>query len=212
MMDGTTVGMVQDMTDFGLDASVGAVLIMQSDSTTASADAEAFADIAQEHGAVNVAFADNPDDSEMLVAARRSAQSAFEHFAQSHGGGQMLDDVCVPRDRLAEFCDGITRIGEATGIRVAVIAHAGDGNTHPSVFFDNDDPASVTAGYDAFHRIMELGLELGGTITGEHGVGALKAEWLAKELDEGNRHLHREIKNAVDPTGILNPGKMLSRL
>ncbi|WP_291473800.1 FAD-linked oxidase C-terminal domain-containing protein [Corynebacterium sp.] len=212
MMDGTTVGMVQDMTDFGLDASVGAVLIMQSDSTTASADAEAFADIAQEHGAVDVAFADNPDDSEMLVAARRSAQTAFEHYAQSHGGGQMLDDVCVPRDRLAEFCDGITRIGEATGIRVAVIAHAGDGNTHPSVFFDNDDPASVTAGYDAFYRIMELGLELGGTITGEHGVGALKAEWLAKELDEGNRHLHREIKNAVDPTGILNPGKMLSRL
>ena len=212
MMDGTTVGMIQDMTDFGLDATVGAVLIMQSDATTASADAEAFADIAQTHGAVDVAFADNPDDSEMLVAARRSAQTAFEHHAQSHGGGQMLDDVCVPRDRLAEFCDGITRIGEETGIQVAVIAHAGDGNTHPSVFFDNDDPASVTAGYDAFHRIMGLGLELGGTITGEHGVGALKAEWLAKELDEGNRRLHRSIKDAVDPTGILNPGKMLSHL
>ncbi|WP_313096627.1 FAD-binding oxidoreductase [Corynebacterium variabile] len=212
MMDGTTVGMIQDMTDFGLDATVGAVLIMQSDATTASADAEAFADIMQTHGAVDVAFADNPDDSEMLVAARRSAQTAFEHHAQSHGGGQMLDDVCVPNDRLAEFCDGITRIGKETGIQVAVIAHAGDGNTHPSVFFDNNDPASVTAGYDAFHRIMGLGLELGGTITGEHGVGALKAEWLAKELDEGNRRLHRSIKDAVDPTGILNPGKMLSHL
>jgi len=212
MMDGTTVGMIQDMTDFGLDATVGAVLIMQSDSTTAAADTEAFAAVARDHGAVDVAFADNAQDSEMLVAARRSAQTAFEHHAQSHGGGQMLDDVCVPRDRLAEFCDGITRIGKETGIQVAVIAHAGDGNTHPSVFFDNDDPASVTAGYDAFHRIMGLGLELGGTITGEHGVGALKAEWLAKELDEGNRRLHRSIKDAVDPTGILNPGKMLSHL
>ncbi|HCT15041.1 FAD-binding oxidoreductase [Corynebacterium nuruki] len=212
MMDGTTIAMVQDMTDFGLDTSVGAVLIMQSDATTAAADTEAFADIAQAHGAVDVAFADNATDSELLVAARRSSQTAYEHYAQSHGGGQMLDDVCVPRDRLAEFCTGLTRISEETGITVAVIAHAGDGNTHPSVFFDDSDEASVKAGYDAFHRIMEYGLELGGTITGEHGVGALKAVWLPEELDEGSRRLHRDIKDAVDPDGILNPGKMLSHL
>ena len=70
----------------------------------------------------------------------------------------------------------------------------------------------MKAGYDAFHRIMEYGLELGGTITGEHGVGALKAVWLPEELDEGSRRLHRDIKDAVDPDGILNPGKMLSHL
>jgi glycolate oxidase len=212
MMDGTTVGMVEAMADYGLDSDVGAVLIMQSDSTTAAKDAEDFSGVAEAHGAIDVAFADNPTDSELLVAARRSAQTAYEHYASSHGGGQMLDDVCVPRNKLADFVDGLTRISEETGIVVAVVAHAGDGNTHPSVFFDNNDPASVTAGYDAFHRIMEWGLELGGTITGEHGVGALKSEWLVKELDEGNRHLHHEIKNAVDPSGILNPGKMLEHL
>jgi glycolate oxidase len=83
---------------------------------------------------------------------------------------------------------------------------------HPSVFFDTADEASVARARDAFDQIMALGLELGGTITGEHGVGNLKSEWLARELDEGNRRLHRSIKDAVDPTGILNPGKMLEHL
>jgi glycolate oxidase len=113
---------------------------------------------------------------------------------------------------MAEFCDRIEGISAETGAMVAVIAHAGDGNMHPSVFFDSSDEASVARAQDAFDRIMALGLELGGTITGEHGVGNLKSAWLAKELDEGNRRLHREIKNAVDPDGILNPGKMLADL
>ncbi|WP_291480098.1 FAD-linked oxidase C-terminal domain-containing protein [Corynebacterium sp.] len=212
MMDAATVAMVNDLGDFGLDASVGAVLIMQSDSPTAAGDTEDFAAVAGAHGAMDVAFADNPTDSELLVAARRSAQPAWEHYARAHGGGQLLDDVCVPRSRIAEFCDRVGDIGDDTGALVTVIGHAGDGNMHPSVFFDTADEASVAAAQDAFDRIMALGLELGGTITGEHGVGNLKNRWLATELDAGNRHLHREIKYAVDPTGVLNPGKMLEHL
>ncbi|WP_414119820.1 FAD-binding oxidoreductase [Corynebacterium nuruki] len=212
MMDATTIGMINQIGDFGLDENVGAVLIMQSDATTAAADTEAFAAVAQDNGATDVAFADNATDSELLVAARRSAQPAWEHYAQGHGGGQLLDDVCIPRSTMAEFCDRIEGISAETGAMVAVIAHAGDGNMHPSVFFDSSDEASVARAQDAFDRIMALGLELGGTITGEHGVGNLKSAWLAKELDEGNRRLHREIKNAVDPDGILNPGKMLADL
>ncbi|MGP9723575.1 FAD-binding oxidoreductase [Corynebacterium sp. AOP40-9SA-29] len=212
MMDAATIAMVNDLGDFGLDASVGAVLIMQSDATTAADDTEAFAAVAGEHGAIDVAFADNAVDSELLVAARRSAQPAWEHYARAHGGGQLLDDVCVPRSRMAEFCDGIEDVRTATGAQVTVIGHAGDGNMHPSVFFDTSDEASVAAAQDAFDRIMALGLELGGTITGEHGVGNLKSHWLATELDEGSRRLHRDIKAAVDPTGILNPGKMLEHL
>ncbi|AWT26217.1 putative FAD-linked oxidoreductase [Corynebacterium provencense] len=212
MMDATTVTMINEIGDFGLDASVGAVLIMQSDSVTAAADTEAFASVARDNGALDVAFADNAEDSELLVAARRSAQPAWEHYAHSHGGGQLLDDVCVPRSKMVEFCGRVEEISARTGAMVAVIAHAGDGNMHPSVFFDTGDPESVARAQDAFDRIMALGLELGGTITGEHGVGNLKSRWLAEELDEGNRRLHREIKNAVDPTGILNPGKMLEHL
>ncbi|CAM5421142.1 FAD-binding oxidoreductase [Corynebacterium variabile] len=212
MMDAKTIGMVNALGDFGLDESVGAVLIMQSDSTTAAADTEAFAAVATDNGAHDVAFADNAQDSEMLVAARRSAQPAWEHYAQAHGGGQLLDDVCIPRSAMAEFCDRVDAISDSTGAMVAVIAHAGDGNMHPSVFFDTADGASVARAQDAFDQIMALGLELGGTITGEHGVGNLKSEWLARELDEGNRRLHRSLKDAVDPTGILNPGKMLEHL
>jgi glycolate oxidase len=209
MMDGMTIGFLAEIGDFGLDASVGAVLIMQSDSDRAAADTEAFADIARDNGAVDVAFADNPTDSALLLNARRSVQPANEFYTRSHGGGQMIDDVCVPRSRLAEFCTGVEAIRDETGVTVALVAHAGDGNVHPSVFYDTSDEASVAAGMGAFDRIMALGLSLGGTITGEHGVGVLKAQWLAEELDEGNRRLHREIKHAVDPAGILNPGKML---
>jgi glycolate oxidase len=212
MMDGMTVGLLSEIGDVGLDASVGAVLIMQSDSPTAADDTEEFARVAEAHGALDVAFADNPTDSELLVAARRSVQVANERYASTHGGGQMIDDVCVPRSRLADFCAGVEAIREDTGTTVALVAHAGDGNVHPSVFYDLADEASVAAGMQAFDRIMDLGLSLGGTITGEHGVGALKAPWLPRELDEGNRRLHRSIKDAVDPTAVLNPGKMLEAL
>ncbi|HIW91222.1 MAG TPA: FAD-binding protein [Candidatus Corynebacterium avicola] len=209
MMDGVTIGFVNAIGDFGMDDSVGAVLIMQSHSTTAAEDTEAFAGVARDHGAVDVAFAENAQDSELLVAARRSVQPGNECYARAHGGGQLIDDVCVPRSHLADFCTGVEAIRDETGTMIAVVAHAGDGNVHPSVFYDKQDAASRTAATEAFDRIMALGLSLGGTITGEHGIGVLKAEWLARELDEGNRHLHRVIKDAVDPTGILSPGKML---
>lgn len=212
MMDGITIGFVNEIADYGLDEHVGAVLIMQSDSPTAAADVEAFAMVARDHGATEVAFAESPEDSELLVAARRSVQPANEHYAQNHGGGQLIDDICVPRSRLSDFCVGVESIREETGVTVALVAHAGDGNVHPSVFYDTSDAQSVHAGTVAFDRIMELGLALGGTITGEHGVGALKAEWLARELDGGNQRLHRDIKKAIDPKNILNPGKMLSYL
>lgn len=212
MMDGMTIGLINEIADFGMDSSVGAVLIMQSDAVTAADDIAAFSESAREYGAVDVAFADTPEESEMLVAARRSAQPGNEHYARNHGGGQLIDDVCVPRSALADFCSGVDAIREETGVTIAIVSHAGDGNVHPSVFYDHSDPASVAAATAAFDRIMALGLSLGGTITGEHGVGTLKSGWLAEELDEGNRRLHRDIKKAVDPTGILNPGKMLSHL
>lgn len=212
MMDGISIGFINAIGDFGMDDSVGAVLIMQSDSATAAADTEAFAEVARTCGAVDVAFADNTQDSEMLVAARRSVQVGNEHYARAHGGGQLIDDVCVPRSHLADFCSGVEEIREETGTMIALVAHAGDGNVHPSVFYDRSDAASQAAATEAFDRIMALGLSLGGTITGEHGVGVLKAQWLATELDEGNRQLHRVIKDAVDPTGILSPGKMLACL
>lgn len=215
-MDRTTLRMINAYRDVGLDGDAGAMLLMQSDGSgdpqTARAEVEAFAGFAQAHEAVDVVFSEDPADSAALVAARRLAQTAYEHHAQSHGGGQLLDDVCLPRHRLPEFYDRLDEIGAETGLTLAVVAHAGDGNTHPSIFFDASDPEDVARADAAFDRVMEVGLELGGTITGEHGVGHLKRDWLARELDEGNRGIHRAVKAALDPLGILNPGKMFEAL
>lgn len=215
-MDRTTLQMINAYRDVGLDDEAGAMLLMQSDGSgsthAAQAEVEAFAAFAEAHDAIDVVFSEDPADSAALVAARRMAQPAYEHHAQSHGGGQLLDDVCLPRHRLPQFYDRLDEIGAETGLTLAVVAHAGDGNTHPSIFFDASDPQDVARADAAFDRIMEVGLELGGTITGEHGVGYLKRRWLARELDEGSRQVHRAVKAALDPLGILNPGKMFAEL
>ena len=97
-------------------------------------------------------------------------------------------------------------------ITICTCGHAGDGNMHPSIFFDAGDPESTRIAQEAFGEIMAAGLELGGTITGEHGVGYLKRDWLARELDPVSKEIHLGIKRALDPLGILNPGKMLASL
>lgn len=211
-LDGQTLTMLNDFGGFGLDESAGGMLLMQADPVPGQAEAimSVFTTAAERNGAIEVAYSEDPADSEALVMARRMAQPAYEKYAQEHGGGQLLDDVCLPRAAMAEFYDRVAKLRDESRLMITVVAHAGDGNTHPSVFFDASDPQQTTEAERVFTQIMEIGLTLGGTITGEHGVGYLKREWLARELDEGTKHLHRAIKAAVDPLGILNPEKMLS--
>ena len=141
----------------------------------------------------------------MLLQARRLALPALERLAPT----VLIDDVCVPRTRLAEMLAGTAAISEEQGVTIGVCAHAGDGNTHPVICFDPGDEAVVKAARESFERIMALGLELGGTITGEHGVGVLKREWLAREAGPLAMELQRGIKQVFDPLGLLNPGKVL---
>lgn len=208
MLDGLTISMLNELGDFGLDENVGAMLIMQSDSTTAKEDTEEFTTIADKHNAIDIAFSDNPADNDALVAARRMVHPANELYQRNHGGGQLIEDICIPRSSMADFFDGLAAIRKNTGVVIAAIAHAGDGNTHPALFFDADDQESCARAQDAFEQIIHLGLSLGGTITGEHGVGDLKSKWLPHELDEGAQNLHLAIKQAVDPDSIMNPGGM----
>ncbi|WP_166970140.1 FAD-binding oxidoreductase [Brevibacterium atlanticum] len=211
LMDGKTVAMINAYGDFGLPDGVGALLLVQSDAPGQAgvAELEAFEMIAREQGAAEVFFSDDPADSEMFVAARRAVSPAMEQYVAGLGGGELIDDVCVPRSRLGEFFARLADIDAAHTVEVATAGHAGDGNMHPSVLFDASDEASVAEANETFAEIMQLGLDLGGTITGEHGVGYLKKEWLVRELDAGAQALQASIKSAIDPLGILNPGKML---
>jgi glycolate oxidase len=125
------------------------------------------------------------------------------------GRDLLVDDVAVPRSRVAAFMDGCERIAAGHGLPVAVAGHAGDGNMHPTFVLDATDDDQRRRAFAAFDDVLRLGLSLGGTVTGEHGVGALKAAWLERELGPVSLAVHRAIKAALDPAGILNPGKVL---
>lgn len=216
-MDARTIEAVNAYQNFGLPEGAGALLIVQSDGSgsldRAQFDLELFERIAGQNSATEVTRSDDPKDSEALVAARRAVAPACEKLAHSRGGGELVDDVCVPRGRLAEFFERLAQIAEQfPDIVVLSSGHAGDGNMHPNVIFDAGDPVSTEHAKQAFGMIMQAGLDLGGTITGEHGVGVLKAQWLARELSPSSQKMHVAIKQALDPQGIFSPGKMLSAL
>ena len=141
----------------------------------------------------------------MLLAARRLALPALERY-----GATLIDDVAVPRSKIADLLDGTEKIADDCGVLIGVVGHAGDGNMHPTVIFDQADEAVRARAYDAFSRILELGLELGGTVTGEHGIGTLKLDWLAREIGPVGLRVHAAVKQALDPLGILNPGKVFT--
>ena len=123
-------------------------------------------------------------------------------------GTSLIEDVSVPRSRLPEMFDEIARVEREHGVVVPTVAHAGDGNLHPNFVFDGDEvPAHVWAAADDLFRSA---LRLGGTLTGEHGVGLLKRRWLADELVDDQWRLQRDIARVFDPRGILNPGKVFA--
>ncbi|GAA4001204.1 FAD-linked oxidase C-terminal domain-containing protein [Streptomyces plumbiresistens] len=204
LMDRTTVKAVNDLANMGLPESTEALLLAAFDTTDPAADLAALGALCEAAGATQVVPADDAAESELLLQARRLSLTALEAVK----GTTMIDDVCVPRSRLAEMLEGTERIAEKYQLTIGVVAHAGDGNTHPTVCFDAQDPDESRRARESFDEIMALGLELGGTITGEHGVGVLKKEWLAREIGPVGVEMQRAIKSAFDPLGILNPGKL----
>ncbi|GAB3425035.1 FAD-binding oxidoreductase [Flindersiella endophytica] len=191
----------------GLPEHAAAMLIAQSDAAPeqAEADVRAYAEIFTGVGGFDVVVAEDVAEGDMLLDARRQI-----HFALEALGSRLIDDVSVPLTRLAEFVGRAEKIAVASGLTCTVVGHAGDGNLHPNVFFDPDDEDEVRRAQAVFDDVMAVGLELGGTITGEHGVGWLKREWLARELGEVSERIHRDLKRMLDPRGILNPGKVLA--
>ncbi|MFC4695354.1 MULTISPECIES: FAD-binding oxidoreductase [Geodermatophilus] len=208
VMDNTCICAVDDLLHADLDRAAHALLVAQSDAggEAALAEVEVLARLCREAGAELVHTTADPAEGDLLLAARRMALPALEQL-----GSTLIDDVAVPRSRIAEFLDGCDGIAVRRGLTIGVVGHAGDGNMHPTVCFDPTDPDQRARAFAAFDDVLELGLALGGTVTGEHGIGSIKVEWLEREIGEVSLDVHRRIKDALDPAGLLNPGKVLRR-
>jgi glycolate dehydrogenase FAD-linked subunit len=204
-LDSTSLAAITAYRDMGLPKHARALLLAQSDrGSRAAEDVAAMGAMCQKLGALEVAEASDAAESAMLLEARRLVGPAMDAL-----GVTLVDDVAVPRERLADLLVGIEGIAKDFDVLIGCPGHAGDGNMHPTVIFPPGDLAAQERAVQAFEAIMGLGLALGGTITGEHGVGLLKREWLGRELGEANLRLQRELKAVFDPQGLLNPTKML---
>ncbi|OCB60822.1 FAD-linked oxidase [Mycobacterium malmoense] len=202
-MDSVAINAVEDTLRMDLDRGAAAMLVAGSDERGGAGgeDASVMAAVFAENGATEVFSTDDPDEGEAFVAARRFCIPAVEAK-----GSLLLEDVGVPLPALGALVTGIARIAAARDLTISVIAHAGDGNTHPLIVYDPADAAMTERAHVAFGEIMDLAVGLGGTITGEHGVGRLKRPWLPGYLGPEVMDLNRRIKQALDPQGILNPG------
>ncbi|MDL9946496.1 FAD-linked oxidase C-terminal domain-containing protein [Gordonia sp. ABSL11-1] len=205
-MDSISINAVEDMLRMGLDREAGALLVAQSDAPGPAGAAEVaiIREAFETHGASEVFDTDDPAEGEAFTAARRAAIPAVEKI-----GSLLLEDVGVPLPQLPTLIDGVAGIAEENQVMISVIAHAGDGNTHPLIVFDPTDDDEAQRAQRSFGQIMDLAISLGGTITGEHGVGRLKKGWLPDQVGPDVMDLTATIKNALDPHGLLNPGVIL---
>ncbi|WP_404388544.1 FAD-binding oxidoreductase [Humibacillus xanthopallidus] len=203
LMDQASINAVEDHQPMGLDREAGALLLAQSDAPGAARGEEIalMETLCSEGGARECFTTTEPDEGELFVAARRAAIYAIERR-----GTILLEDVGVPVPRLPELLTGIAEIARAREVEIPVVAHAGDGNTHPVVVYPPGDLAAKARAAQAFSEVMSLAISLGGTITGEHGVGRLKRDALPEQLGPDVMALTHRIKHALDPQGILNPG------
>lgn len=205
VLDGTTLRAIEDLKPLGTPSVAAALLLAQCDTgERAGDDLAVLAALCREAGALDVMEASDAAESDMLLEARRLAYPALARL-----GVAMVEDVAVPRSRLAEFLDGVDSIAKQAELVIGVVGHAGDGNMHPTVVFERGDEQAAAAAHGAFDAIMQLGLDLGGTITGEHGIGLLKREWLERELGPVSLRVQHGVKDLLDPLGLLNPGKVL---
>jgi glycolate oxidase len=203
LMDRATLRAIDDWKHLGF-AGVQALLIAQDDSGTGAGRAAAMREICLREGASLAEVAESDDESRQLLDIRRLAYPAVERL-----GVALVEDVCVPRTRLPEMVGRIEQAAARHGVLIFTVAHAGDGNLHPTFVFDRGLPDVPDVVWAAADEVFRAALELGGTLTGEHGVGVIKRQWLAEELGAESMTVHRAIKDALDPAGIMNPGKVL---
>ena len=205
-LDNRCINAVEDFAKIGLDRQAGALLLFGDDGTAEAVERSItlMAATCERIGARGVTMARDVAESEALLYARRCSLPALARLAPV----TLLEDATVPRPRLAEMVDRIDAICARHDVVVATFGHAGDGNLHPTIVFDPADGDVRHRAEAALSDVFDAAIELGGTITGEHGVGAAKRPYLQRRLGADQMALLRRLKLAFDPAGILNPGKL----
>jgi glycolate oxidase len=209
LMDRTTIRAVDDVHNLGLDRDAAAMLMIESDlpGTAAVTALETAAAACDGAGATATVLAADPQEADWLRQARRMAFHAMERL-----GVARMEDVGVPRGRVPELLAAIERVATEQGLVIATFGHVGDGNLHPNIILDRDDPDGEAKLHRATDALYRAAIELGGTVTAEHGIGVARRDYLALQRGDGAVAMMRAIKTALDPLGILNPGKVLPEL
>jgi glycolate oxidase len=205
-LDRMTIGCVEDYAKIGLPRDCEALLLMETDGHPAAVaeEAEQMLALARARGARDVRVARDDAEALQLASARRSAFSALARVRPT----TILEDVTVPRDKLAEMVAFVAEVAKRHKLLVGTFGHMGDGNLHPTFLTDERNTEEMARVHEALEDIVTKTLALGGTITGEHGVGLAKKAWLRRQVGENSHDLMREIKRAWDPRNLLNPGKI----
>lgn len=208
-LDRTTVHCVEDFAKVGLPLNCEALLLMETDGHPAAVADEAakMEELARANGAMELRVAKDDAEAAKLAAARRSAFSALARVSPT----TILEDATVPRSELARMIRFVEAVAKKHQLRIGTFGHMGDGNLHPTFLTDERNTAEMHRIHEAFKEIFDEAIRLGGTITGEHGVGLAKKDFLPKFLGDAQMRVHREIRKALDPNEILNPGKMFDR-
>ncbi len=202
LMDNPAINVIEDYQRMDLDRTAAALLIGQADGPDALADAEQMASLCEAAGADFVACTQDPQEADALIAARRLAGLAI-----LAAGPTVIEDIGVPRSQLADMLREIEQVASETKMHIATVGHAGDGNLHPALILTDAEQPTRDRALAAAELICRAALARGGTVTGEHGVGLLKRDWLASQLDDVALDVHHRIKAALDPRGLLNPGR-----
>jgi len=207
LMDGFTIRAVDSVLRLGLDSEAGAMLMVESDAggDAAAAELDLVAAACHRASATSVTRAADAQEADWLREARRKA-----HWSLEQAGVARMDDVGVPRSHVPEMLAAIERVSAAHSMRIGVFGHAGDGNLHPTYVMDRDDPTAGARIDAARSDIYAAALALGGTVSGEHGTGVAKLGYLEAQRGPDAVRAMRAIKDALDPLGILNPGKVLA--
>jgi glycolate oxidase len=206
LMDRETIRAVDDWHHLGLDREAAAMLMVESDAPGLAATGELdLVEVACTNaGATSLVRAADAAEADWLRQARRLALRALERQ-----GMVRMEDVGVPRAQVPALLRAIERIAAAAGVRVATFGHAGDGNLHPNFIFERGDEAAAALTETVRDDIFREALAMGGTVTAEHGIGMVRREWLPLQRGEGAVEVMRSIKAALDPLGILNPGRVI---